>query len=59
VPESSDKFDNSDIHPEQYALAKYIETSPLAPLLRGEGDIDILFKQNETELKKLYPDVTI
>lgn len=59
VPESNEKFDNSDIHPDQYELAKYIETSPLAPLLTGEGKIDKLFKQYEPDLKKLYPDVNI
>lgn len=59
VPESKEKLDNTDIHPEQYELAKYIETSPLAPLLRGEGDIKVLFEQEKNNLIKIYPDVNV
>ncbi|MDD3646629.1 MAG: Tex-like N-terminal domain-containing protein [Candidatus Gracilibacteria bacterium] len=59
VPESKETLDNTDIHPEQYELAKYIETSPLAPLLRGEGNIKILFEQEKENLIKIYPDVTV
>jgi uncharacterized protein len=59
VPESTEKLDNTDIHPEQYELVKYIENSDLSILLKGDGNIDSLFKQNEIELKKLYPDVTV
>ena len=59
VPDSNEKLDNTDIHPEQYELAEYIMTSPLAPLLRGEGNIDQVFNKNQIELKKIYPDVTV
>lgn len=48
VPESSDKFDNSDIHPEQYALAKYIIENNIKP-----SD----FAKNSETLKSLYNDV--
>lgn len=54
VPESAEKFDNTDIHPDQYELARYIETSILS-----KSDIVSFLKQNEQELKKLYPDVTV
>lgn len=54
VPESVEKFDNTDIHPDQYELARYIETSILS-----KSDIVSFLKQNEKELKKLYPDVTV
>ncbi len=45
VPESSEKFDNTDIHPEQYALAKYTIENWKTSL--------------DTKMKELYPDVTI
>lgn len=47
VPESKEKFDNTDIHPEQYDLAKYI----IENNIRVED-----FTKTEEKLKKLYPD---
>ena len=47
VPESLEKLDNTDIHPEQYELAKYII----------ENNLDENTKIDDT-LKSLYPDVT-
>jgi uncharacterized protein len=54
VPESKEMLDNTDIHPEQYGLARYIQnTSPQSsqkphpnPLLRGEG-IAAFFTENQ------------
>lgn len=44
VPESKEELDNTDIHPEQYALARYII---------GNSKIKV-----DDEMKKLYPEVT-
>ena len=60
VPESKEELDNTDIHPEQYELAKFIEqphpwiSSPLQ-----EKEATNLYSQFETELKEIYPDITI
>ncbi len=43
VPDSSEKFDNTDIHPEQYELAKYL--------------IENEVKTVDDKAKELYPDV--
>lgn len=43
VPESSETLDNTDIHPEQYDLAKYL--------------IENNIKKVDTKSKELYPDV--
>ncbi len=48
VPESKEPLDNTDIHPDQYPLTKYILENNLT-----ESD----FRSHETELRKLYPDV--
>jgi len=48
VPESDEKLDNTDIHPEQYELAKYIL----------ENNIEAKdFEKYKEILVKLYPDV--
>ncbi|MFA5917032.1 MAG: Tex-like N-terminal domain-containing protein [Candidatus Gracilibacteria bacterium] len=44
VPESKEELDNTDIHPDQYALARYII---------GNNKIKV-----DDQMKKLYPDVT-
>jgi len=60
VPESSEKLDNSDIHPDQYELAKYILNTPILNSFPSkEKEATEIFKQYEPELKKLYPDVNI
>ncbi|EKE27259.1 MAG: hypothetical protein ACD_3C00232G0005 [uncultured bacterium (gcode 4)] len=47
VPESKELLDNTDIHPDQYALAKYIK----------EHDINIInYNAYENILKELYED---
>jgi len=51
VPESSETFDNTDIHPEQYELARHIQDSELSS--------KELFSQEQDILVKIYPDVTI
>lgn len=62
VPESTEALDNTDIHPEQYALARYVQNSQKTPhpnpLLRGEG-IATFFTQNKGEILELYPDATV
>ena len=55
VPESKEIFDNTDIHPEQYGLARYIEQSSLV----SQSALDSYFSQNKTDILKLYPDATI
>jgi len=55
VPDSQEKLDNTDIHPEQYSIANSILNSfPLQ-----EKEATSYFKENEKELKELYPDVTV
>gem|GEM_PF-1317986 len=44
IPESPEAFDNSDIHPEQYALASYIISNNLL--------------KYQDAMKELYPEVT-
>ncbi|PIE85177.1 RNA-binding transcriptional accessory protein [Candidatus Gracilibacteria bacterium] len=51
IPGAKQKYDNTDIHPEQYALAEYIENSNLDNITLYETKLD--------ELKKLYPDVNM
>jgi transcriptional accessory protein Tex/SPT6 len=51
VPESKEELDNTDIHPDQYALARYIINNPPNPLNKGNLKVD-------DQMKKLYPDVT-
>lgn len=48
VPESKEPLDNTDIHPDQYPLAKYILEN---------GVTESSFRSHEAELRKLYPDV--
>ena len=50
VPESDEKLDNTDIHPEQYSLAKYMLENNIWP-----SDFD----KNKDVLVKLYPDVAV
>jgi protein Tex len=61
VPESKEILDNTDIHPEQYVLTKYINTS----FNKGgagnflASDIKKFFEQEKSKLQALYPDVTV
>lgn len=49
IPESSESLDNTDIHPDQYILAKYII----------EKRIEVKdFSIHKIELQKIYPEVT-
>lgn len=47
VPESNEKFDNSDIHPDQYELAKYVIDNNIKP-----SD----FSKNKDTILSLYKD---
>ena len=53
IPESEEKLDNTDIHPEQYDLAKFV----IAEFV-GEN-LQEFFDENFEKLKKLYDDVNI
>ena len=53
IPESEEKLDNTDIHPEQYDLAKFIIAE-----FDGEN-LQEFFDKNIEKLKKLYDDVNI
>ena len=66
VPESAEVLDNTDIHPEQYGLARYIQksshkqpktTSSQPSPLKGE-EVTAFFRENQSKLTELYPDVT-
>lgn len=48
MPESKEPLDNTDIHPDQYPLAKYILENSVT---------ENSFREYEAELRKLYPDV--
>lgn len=45
VPESSEELDNTDIHPEQYGLAKYVASAGVS-----SSDISNFFRTNESKL---------
>lgn len=47
IPESPEKLDNTDIHPEQYALAKYIIENNIKPTD---------FEKYKEDILNLYPD---
>jgi len=53
VPESVEVLDNTDIHPEQYPLAKYIQSAGIST-----DDISTYYQNNNWKLIDLYPDVT-
>ena len=67
VPNSPEPLDNTDIHPEQYGLAKWIVNSEKWIIdlekLKKMNDKEIedlskkLFAENKEEFKKLYEDV--
>ncbi len=50
IPESKESLDNTNIHPEQYELAKYIIENKI---------VSRDFSRYESELKKYYPEVKI
>ncbi len=50
VPDSKEELDNTDIHPEQYKLTKYMLKNDIWP-----DD----FESNKSILTKIYPDVKI
>ena len=54
VPESSESFDNTDIHPEQYGLARYIEKAAAL----NNTDLESFYSQNKSEILELYPNAT-
>ncbi len=54
VPESTEPLDNTDIHPEQYALAKYISSSQID----STEQITAFYTNNKEEITSLYPDAT-
>ncbi|MDD2871885.1 MAG: Tex-like N-terminal domain-containing protein [Candidatus Gracilibacteria bacterium] len=60
VPDSNEILDNTDIHPEQYELVKYLE-KPLSGILSPyqEKEATVLFSKYEKELKEIYPDLTV
>ena len=53
IPESEEKLDNTDIHPEQYDLAKFVIAE-----FDGEN-LQEFFDKNIEKLKQLYDDVNI
>ena len=52
VPESSEELDNTDIHPDQYSLARYYLQ------YKDAGTAEDVFGTHETEIRKLYPEAT-
>ncbi len=52
VPESAEELDNTDIHPDQYALARYYLQH------KDTGTIEEILITHEAEMKKLYPEAT-
>ena len=54
VPNSSEELDNTDIHPDQYELAKFIIKNKLKIL-----DLEKFYKKNKEKLKELYSDVNL
>ena len=62
VPESPEMLDTTDIHPEQYALARYIQNTPLLNSLswkeKTQTELSIFFKTHKSEITSLYSDAT-
>ena len=54
IPESPEPLDNTDIHPEQYDLARFIQKD-----LWKIEDINKYFEENKKEILKLYPEAWI
>ncbi len=52
VPESKEELDNTDIHPEQYALARYYLG------IKDQGSPMQIFVQHENKMKELYADAS-
>lgn len=53
VPESAEELDNTDIHPDQYPLARlYLEH-------KDEGSVQAIYAKYEGVMRKLYPEVTL
>ena len=50
IPESAEKLDNTDIHPEQYNLAKFVIENI------WEQDFEKFFSENKGQILSLYPD---
>ena len=53
VPESDEKLDNTDIHPDQYSLAKFF--------IENKWDMSVkdFFENYESKLVELYPDAHV
>jgi len=60
IPESDEKLDNTDIHPDQYKLAKYIieKTSPHSISPNGR-EAEHFFLENKSKLLELYSTANI
>ncbi len=64
IPDSTENLDNTDIHPEQYAVAKYIlenfnnegSVIPAKAGIQEKWKINKFFSSHQKELQKLYPD---
>ncbi len=52
VPESSEVLDNTDIHPNQYEVARYYLQH------QNEGLVEDVFNTHQAEMRKLYVEVT-
>lgn len=53
IPESAEKLDNTDIHPEQYELAKFVLEN-----IDNESPKNF-FEKNSSKITELYPDATM
>lgn len=53
IPTSEEKLDNTDIHPEQYNLAKFVIENI------WKNDANLFFENNFAEIQKLYPDANV
>ncbi len=56
VPESPEKFDNTDIHPDQYELAEYLIPHSISPNGR---EVEQFFEKNKKEILEIYPEAWI
>ena len=56
VPNSDEFLDNTDIHPQQYDLAKFIQNLKDFDIT-NEENADKIYKKYKEKLQELYPDV--
>ena len=59
VPDSLEPLDNTDIHPDQYELARFIIKNMSILSQEEENNLEEFYEKNEEKLKELYNEVNV